>query len=385
MTGDWLSVTRREPYRPATELVERKGAGHPDTLCDRLAERLAGRLSSAYVGATGGLRHFNVDKGLLAAGVVTVRPGGGRVIRPMCAIVAGRADLLDGELSLEDLGAGLSSDLAGMLPDAVPGAFEVELRLNPPAPELAHLGAGNAVDDTPHANDTSVAVVSLPRSQLEEAVYAVERRLTSEAFRKTTPIGPDVKVMGLRAGDEVNLTVAAAALANRVTDASTYEAAIRSVRAEATAVAEGILGDHVEVTVNAANGEHPYLTLCGSSAEAGDDGQAGRGNRFGGLITPFRPMSLEACAGKNPVSHVGKTYHAAAHDIAEDVLDHTDAHEVTVTLLSRIGAPVSRPQRACVSIVGDIDRAKVGEIVDARLADWRGVRDRLIAGRYTLF
>jgi S-adenosylmethionine synthetase len=196
-------------------------------------------------------------------------------------------------------------------------------------------------------------------------------------------------VMGIQAGDDLNLTVAAAALADRVADAVAYETVLRLVREEATAVAEGILGAHVEVTVNAANGEYPYLTLCGSSAESGDDGQTGRGNRFGGLITPFRPMSLEACAGKNPVSHVGKTYHAVAHDIAEDVLAHTDAHEVTVALLSQIGAPVTRPQCAYVSvageIAGDIDRATIGKLVDARLADWRGVRDRLIAGRYTLF
>ncbi len=33
-----LSVTRRAPYDPPVEFVERKGTGHPDTICDRLAE-----------------------------------------------------------------------------------------------------------------------------------------------------------------------------------------------------------------------------------------------------------------------------------------------------------------------------------------------------------
>jgi S-adenosylmethionine synthetase len=49
-----------------------------------------------------------------------------------------------------------------------------------------------------------------------------------------------------------------------------------------------------------------YLTVTGTSAEAGDDGEVGRGNRVNGLITPYRPMSLEAAPGKNPVTHVGK-------------------------------------------------------------------------------
>jgi S-adenosylmethionine synthetase len=34
----------------------------------------------------------------------------------------------------------------------------------------------------------------------------------------------------------------------------------------------------------------------------------GRGNRVGGLITPCRPMTLEAAAGKNAAMHVGKSY-----------------------------------------------------------------------------
>jgi hypothetical protein len=56
-----------------------------------------------------------------------------------------------------------------------------------------------------------------------------------------------------------------------------------------------------EVAVNAADDlttGNIYLTVTGTSAEAGDDGQVGRGNRVNGLITPCRPMSLEAAAGK---------------------------------------------------------------------------------------
>lgn len=55
-----------------------------------------------------------------------------------------------------------------------------------------------------------------------------------------------------------------------------------------------------------------YLTVTGTSAESGDDGQAGRGNRANGLITPFRPMTLEAVAGKNPITHVGTLYNVLA-------------------------------------------------------------------------
>jgi len=57
----------------------------------------------------------------------------------------------------------------------------------------------------------------------------------------------------------------------------------------------------VEIVINNADtSETAYLTVTGTSAEAGDDGQVGRGNRANGLITPCRPMSLEAVAGKIP-------------------------------------------------------------------------------------
>lgn len=384
MPRDWLQLRKREPYAPPVEVVERKGAGHPDTLCDHVAERLACRLSAAHLELTGAVRHFNVDKGLLAAGAVEVDFGGGRLLHPFRIIVAGRADLLDGTLPLEDLATRLRGDVETVLPDLGPDGFELDLRLNPPAPELARLVTG-AGPESPRANDTSVAVVSLPRSPLEEVVYRVERHLSSDAVRRRLPIGPDVKVMGVRVGTDSALTVAAPVLADRVHDAAAYEATVRAVAREVATTAEEALGRPVAVAVNAADGTHPYLTLCGSSAEAGDDGQVGRGNRFGGLITPGRSMSLEACAGKNPVAHVGKTYHAVSQDIAEQVLGRTGATEVTVTMVSRIGEPVTDPRLVHVTVAGEADASVVEQIAEARLADWQGVRDRLLAGHYLLF
>lgn len=381
MTEAWLRVTKGRPYAPSIEVVERKGAAHPDTLCDHAVEQLACRLSALHLEQTGAVHHFNVDKGLLAAGAVQVGFGGGRCLRPFQVIIAGRADLLAGALAVEDLADWVRHDLETVLPDARPGSFELELRLNPPAPELARLVLGA----TPRANDTSVAVVSLPRSPLEEAVYRVERHLSSEAVRRRLPIGPDVKVMGVRTAADTALTVAAPVLADRVDGIDAYETAVRATAREAATTAGQALGRPVAVAVNAANGGHPYLTLSGSSAEAGDDGQVGRGNRFGGLITPGRSMSLEACAGKNPVAHVGKTYHAVGHDIAEDVLAQTGAEEVTVMLVSRIGDLVTRPQLVDVKVAGEADTAVVAQIARARLADWQGVRDRLLAGHYVLF
>ncbi|HET6951409.1 MAG TPA: methionine adenosyltransferase [Acidimicrobiales bacterium] len=240
---------------------------------------------------------------------------------------------------MDNLSAGLVSDLAALLPEAWPGAFDVELRLNPPfagarRPRRGRGLRGDAARQR-HVGRCRVAA-SLPARR-----GRVPRRAAAHVARvqASGAAGPGVKVMGVRAGAEVRLTVAAAVLSGDVADVEAYEAVVGTAAREAASVAEPTVDAPVAISVNA-DGEHPYVTLCGSSAEAGDDGQAGRGNHFGGLITPFRPMTLEACAGKNPISHVGKTYHAVAHDIAEDVRRPPPTrHVCRPTRLVRAGRP----------------------------------------------
>ena len=175
-------------------------------------------------------------------------------------------------------------------------------------------------------------------------------------------------------------------MARAVQSRDEYNDVVAMVRKAATRLATDVFGDEVEVAVNQADSEaSEYLTLTGTSAEAGDDGQVGRGNRFGGLITPYRPMSLEAAAGKNPAAHVGKTYHAVGHDIATRLIAETDISEVTVRLLSSIGHPVTDPQAAHVEVCGPHDEAHVAAVVKDSFEDWQGVRDRLIADEYELF
>jgi S-adenosylmethionine synthetase len=380
-----LSVTRRAPYDPPIEFVERKGLGHPDTLCDRLAEELACQLARDYEQHTGAVRHFNVDKAILAAGAVDIGFGGGEHLKPSKLVLVGKATFgFDWQPDTDELAVRYHERLLELLPDATPDAFEVEVWLNRSSADLAAVVHAETV--APLANDTSFAAVSLPRSVLESVVHGVETSLNDDAYRATIPIGRDIKVMGARNGDDITVTVASPVLANRVSDRAGYEAIIDRVRDDATAVASEIAGRAVTVHVNQADQEDSvYLTLTGTSAEAGDDGQVGRGNRFGGLITPYRPMSLEAAAGKNPASHVGKTYHAIGSDISDHLLADTDIDEVTIRLLSSIGHPVTEPQAVHVEVVGAASDAQINEVADRCFDDWSGVTDRLIAGEYELF
>jgi S-adenosylmethionine synthetase len=381
-----ISITTRSPYAPPVEFVERKGVGHPDTISDALAEELSRDLAAGYLKHVGAVQAFNVDKAVLAAGSVDVGFGGGEHLRKARMIIIGKADFRNWGPEMEDVVDSIRVNLGEILPDAdLDQSFEIDAWISPSSSDLAQVVSGREGDRAPLANDTSFAVASLPRSPLEDTVHQIERRLNSDEFRSQVPVGRDIKVMGARS-DTNHVTVAVPVLARKVNSRAEYDAALAEVRTEVGQIAVAHLGAGVVIAINQADtGDSPYLTLTGSSGEAGDDGQVGRGNRFGGLITPYRPMSLEASCGKNPAAHVGKTYHAVAFDIASRLLSESPATEATVKLLSRIGTPVTEPQVVHIETVGDVPEGQAYEIAAECLADWRGVRDRLISGYYELY
>ncbi len=73
------------------EMVERKGLGHPDTICDALAEQLSRNLCRHYRARFGEILHHNVDKALLCGGSASPAFGGGEVTAPIEIHLSGRA------------------------------------------------------------------------------------------------------------------------------------------------------------------------------------------------------------------------------------------------------------------------------------------------------
>jgi S-adenosylmethionine synthetase len=179
-------------------------------------------------------------------------------------------------------------------------------------------------------------------------VLAIERKLNSPPFKGELPAsGADIKVMGVRTKERVEFTVSCAFISRYIEHLVAYRDAKEKVQSVALETARSISDYDISVSVNTAD-DHAsgsiFLTLCGTSAEAGDDGETGRGNRANGLITPLRPMSLEAVAGKNPVTHVGKLYSIAANRMAAAIVDEVaGVSDAECYLVSRIGAPVDKP------------------------------------------
>ena len=77
--------------RLRVEVVERKGLGHPDSICDALAEAFSVSLCRCYRERFGIILHHNVDKALLRGGSARPAFGGGQVVEPIEIFLAGRA------------------------------------------------------------------------------------------------------------------------------------------------------------------------------------------------------------------------------------------------------------------------------------------------------
>ncbi len=374
------------------EIVERKGIGHPDTLCDGIAERVSVEYSRWCQQNLGTLLHHNFDKVQLVAGEVDVGYGKGQLLKPIRIQIAGRGTpVFQGQKVPMD-------DIA--IQAAKQHVREYMRYLDPDRHIVVDSYAGRGAEELQYvvdhvtANDTSFGVSHWPRSGLEHAVYETAQYINYELLNKF-PVGEDVKVMGLRRDGELTLTVAMPLIATSVGDASAYQEIKRATEADILSYATELDGRKVTVAVNTAdnvaNGA-VYLTMTGTSAEMGDDGSVGRGNRANGVIAPFRAASLEAACGKNPISHVGKVYNVLALLAAQDIVERVPTvRAVTVYVLSQIGAPLDQPLVATAlvrPVGGEVTpsiQADVQAVLDEHLEQVGSIRDRMLNRELTLF
>ncbi|MHA1289601.1 MAG: methionine adenosyltransferase [Candidatus Thorarchaeota archaeon] len=357
------------------EIVERKGKGHPDTLADKAAEELSVRLSEYYLETFDQVQHHNVDKVLIVGGQSNAKFGGGDVIEPIYILMSGRAvDVVDkdytrqvpvGKFAVQHTREWLSKDLPHL---DVNSDVIIDYKIRAGSTDL--VGNFDLESGVPRANDTSFGVGYAPMSPLELITLESEELLNSPKVKKQWPqIGEDIKIMGTRIDDKIHVQVAAAIISTETKDKNEYANVMEGIKDIVLDHSVKITDMDVEVSVNTADSPADdlfYLTVTGTSAEHGDDGMVGRGNRANGLITPYRPMTLEAAAGKNPVSHVGKTYNVAAREITERVYkEHPDLSQVYCYIVSQIGAPITEPQAVNLELYGDCDIAQVRKSVES--------------------
>ena len=382
------------------EIVERKGLGHPDTICDALAEQLSIALCRFYQQQFGYLLHYNVDKALLWGGRARPAFGGGQVLAPMEIFLAGRAtvEFKGIGVPVEELGNTSCRDWLRQNFPALDPQKHVKLHflVRPGSVDLAELYARASETGIWLANDTSCGAGFAPLSPLEQVVSQVERQLNSPTVKQACPeIGEDIKVMGIRKGKTIQLTVACAFVDRFIRDLDDYCQKKARLQDKIGEIARQVTELPVMVAVNTADDlgrESVYLTVTGTSAEAGDDGQVGRGNRTNGLISPYRPMTLEAAAGKNPVTHVGKLYNVVANRLAATLVEELAEVETAYCyLVSQIGRPVKDPQLVDVQLQmkegASVEQfyPQVAAIVRDRLQEMEILGRELVEGNFLVY
>ncbi|MEM3519715.1 MAG: methionine adenosyltransferase [Candidatus Hadarchaeales archaeon] len=380
------------------EVVERKGIGHPDSICDAILDRVSVELSREYLRRFGRILHHNADKSLLVAGEVETRFGGGVVKQPMLLIFGDRATDRVGEevIPVKDIAISaakkwIKENLRFVDPEE---HLRYQVELKPGSAALTDIFEREG--ELLGANDTSAAVGYAPLTPTEKLVLKTEQFMNSKDFKKEFPeVGEDVKIMGFRTNNHLSLTIGAAFVDRFVEDEADYFRKKDEVleRVERF-VEENSAGLDVEMKLNTLDArgrgvDGVYLTVLGTSADGADSGQVGRGNRPNGVIPLNRHIGSEAAAGKNPVSHVGKIYTLLTHKIANEVYENIPGlKEVYIWLVSQIGKSIDQPALAAARVIPtkgtrlEEVRGEIIEIIERELDNIGQFCKELAEGKY---
>jgi len=376
-----IVIEKLKEEKEKVEIVERKGIGHPDYICDSACELASKELSQHYLKKFGSVLHHNLDKGLLIAGKAQPKFGGGKLLEKIKLIIAGRATDKVGKEKIE-IKKIVTRAVKGWLSGFTnPDFFDIEVKYKAGSLNLQQV----LKTKIPIANDTSFGVAHAPLTKTERLVLQSTEFLNS---LKIPALGKDVKIMGLREKNKARIIVSAALIDKYINDVEEYLETKEKIK-EKLAKFVGRFGFDTKMILNALDAEKPkkesdiYLTVTGLSAEQGDDGQVGRSNRPCGLITPCKGMSLEATAGKN-INHPGKLYQVLAQILANRIAKEFGI-ECSVKILSQIGSRLDQPQIVSIKLSDLKYRKETIRIVNELLDNLRRVQAGIIKGRYRLF
>lgn len=262
----------------AVEIVERKGVGHPDSICDGVAEHVSEALAREYLDRVGTVLHYNTDETQLVAGSAAPAFGGGEVTAPIYLLIVGRAtrEYEGTKIPAESIALRAAREyLTEHVPELSLGTdIIIDVDLGEGSGDLQEV-FGDSGRMVPMANDTSFGVGHAPLTETEQIVRSSEHRLNGEYAATHPELGSDIKVMGKREDDSIDVTVAVAMVDSYIDDMEDYRRSVHDVREYVNELAMEYTDRSVTVHVNTADDYEEgaiYLTTTGTSAEQGDDG-----------------------------------------------------------------------------------------------------------------
>jgi S-adenosylmethionine synthetase len=390
--GEVLSPSKRN-----SETVERKGLGHPDTMADLVAETFCYRYATYCLGQFGFVPNHSADKVTLAGADAVVRLGGYDVVEPIHAYYFGKVTREVGghHIPVEDIFTGAVDDVLTFATD-YPAIRQHTVK---------HLRAvvGNPIDHHPGyyhpdsidqlksimtterlANDTVACVGGSSASPVEEFVLSLERYLQGRDFRRAmSRTGSDIKVLAVRDYRHLDVTVC---LPFHPEDIESWHAYGERLGHARTIIDDFVTQrtpdgvDTVDLHLNQRDVPgRGYLAPFGTCLGKGDVGAVGRGNRYSGVISSARAISIEAPAGKNAMHHTGKIYTVLSQWLADSIQDKFGVDsEVVVT--SRVGNRLDQPSSVVVNLsAGHEHEEAIRSLVLEKVAEVDRVTQTLLA------
>lgn len=359
------------------EVVETKGKGHPDNICDTLAEKISANYSNYCLKNYGVILRHMVDKLSILGGGSKVGFGFGKMTSNIRILVNGRFTskfkneeinymtivsntiheyfeelfpLLDHKKYLTIIdnthcneGPGVVYDNNGTTHNDRKAFFEA-------IDETDSLKHNNFL----RCNDTSTTASYYPLSKLERTVLSIEQTLNSKEYKVDNEwVGSDIKVMGIRREDNIEITCCVPLISIYVKDINDYKNKLENIRADIDKIIRTeFKNNNIKIYLNTRDNHEKndlYLTAIGSAVESGDEGAVGRGNRSRGVIPFCRNFSMEASCGKNPVYHTGKLFTAIGDIISQQIYEKYNVENI-VFCTSRMGDKIIEPWNVSVEL-----------------------------------
>lgn len=370
-----LSTSFQDPESRDLEIVERKGIGHPDNLADALAESVSIAYSKYCLEQFGVVLHHNVDKLYIGAGQFKSEFGICKMLKPIQVRVNGRMSnsFADKTFNIKDI---QRKAILPYLLSTLPHLKEDEVVIHPNATQntrIPHWFSPRSKEDLPEyqrlrANDTSVCVSHWPMTTSERLTYEIEKHFWEMIDGFPVPkfeyFGQDIKVMTLRKEDTIDITVCLPVISTTVSSLDDYKNHIRQAEDELNNLAQKIVHEtkysvHLEV-----NPYRFYMLGIGSCIECGEEGIVGRGNSNNGVISVFRPNSVEAWAGKNPIYHTGRVLGFLTLNLAKALYQELGV-KCTVVALTKNSNSLIPPHLLSIETDEAVELTKIKTVVDS--------------------
>lgn len=373
------------PEDSTLEVVERKGIGHPDTLADKLAEECSRVYSKYCMEKFGCILHHNIDKLYIGAGLFKYENYKTVIYEPIKVIINGRcSNTMNGEkIDLESLFVPtIKKYLKSIMPRLdVEKGLKIVVNCTQNTKRKYWFEPRN-IEDVPDAKkvtagDTALCVSYGGLTYCEKVALELERSLYKyNEFGYSVPIyddiGQDIKIMVVRRDNKVDINMCIPVLRHAYKNEYEFDEIIKKYY--------GILKENLNKISNPKkyitnlyinhkdDGTIDKYTLCvGTCAECGEEGVVGRGNNSQGIISSFRPHSVEAPYGKNERYHTGRALSFMINNVAQRINDELGIM-CNIYALTRNRNSLFEPYLFEISVENKkIDEKKINDIINMEL------------------